>query len=459
MIDMSLHQLASLFNQQQPMTSGHFRGVEIDSRKDCMGKLFIAIEGDNFDGHDFVSAAVDKGAVAVLVKKQSHAPVPQIVVEDTRQAMAQLALYWRRQVNPRVIAITGSNGKTTVKEMLARILGSFYATLKTEGNLNNDIGLPLTLFRLDPHDQYAVVEMGANHRDEIRRLLTIAEPDIVYINNARSAHVEGFGSLQGVIQAKGEMYQYCSSEALAVFNDDEEAVEYWRSICASNRQLSFSSRHFTDVSGNSNRTDDGLMLNVRYRQQQAGCALNVYGEHNAQNALAAITLAVGCELSLDQAVQGLQGFSGVKGRQQFISGIGNSRIIDDTYNANPDSLAAAVKVLCALHGRHWLALGDMAELGELARDMHRQAAKDARQAGVDEFFALGDMSCLAAEEFGEQGHCFTGHEDMARFIAERISSDVVLLVKGSRSAGMEKVVETLSQNHHSTSSSGDGHAI
>ena len=459
MIEMSIPQLARLFTQEGSVPDGLFCGVEIDSRKDCAGKLFIAIEGENFDGHDFVVTAVDKGAVAVLVNRQVDVPVPQIGVKDTRQALAQLALSWRQQVNPRVIAITGSNGKTTVKEMLARILTHYHATLKTEGNLNNDIGVPLTLLRLNRDERFAVVEMGANHRDEIRRLLAIAEPDIVYVNNARSAHVEGFGSLQGVIQAKGEMYQYCPAHALAVFNDDEEAVDYWRSICATDRRMSFSSRHYTDVSGSSERLEDGLLLRVKYQQQQADCALGVYGEHNAQNALAAISLALACDLSLDQVVQGLQGFSGVKGRQQFISGINNSRLIDDTYNANPDSLAAAVKVLCSLQGRHWLALGDMAELGERARDYHLQAAKDAHHAGVEAFFALGDMSCQAAEVFGEQGHCFSGHDEMAHFIAERIHSDVVLLVKGSRSAGMEKVVEALSQQNHSTTQPGVSHAV
>ncbi len=433
-------------------------GVEIDSRKACDGRLFIAIKGDQFDGHDFVAAAAKKGAAAALVESRVESDIPQLVVADTRQAMAQLARHWRRQLQPTVVAITGSNGKTTVKEMLGQILAAHQPTLVTRGNLNNNIGVPLTLFELRAEQRFAVIEMGANHRDEIRQLVAIAEPDIVYVNNAQAAHVEGFGSLQGVVEAKGEMYQFCSPDARAVFNDDEAAVAYWRSVVATQNHLSFSSRHEADITARV-ELQPGVHLQLAYAGQSAQCDLQVYGAHNAQNALAAISLAVACELPLATAAQALQGFQSVDGRQQIVKGVKDSTLINDSYNANPDSLAVAVNVLCEMPGEHWLALGDMAELGEQAQDFHHQAALQAQQAGVTHFFAIGEMSCHAASEFGAAGFCFTSHQEMADFIEQQINSNVVLLIKGSRSAGMEKVVSLLSQHNANTHPSGVSHAV
>lgn len=460
MIQMHADILTELF----PQISGNLHdfflhGIEIDSRKNCDGVLFIAIKGENFDGHDFIDTAYKKGAVAALVQKRVDSSIAQFKVDDTRQAMAQLANYWRKLINPQVVAITGSNGKTTVKEMLGRILPDQFRTVLTEGNLNNDIGVPLTLFRLSEADRFAVIEMGANHQLEIRFLLSIAEPDIVYVNNARMAHVEGFGSIQAVIEAKGEMYQFCKPDALAVFNDDEEAVDYWKSIAATDKQLDFSRRHQCTVTGSSQDMEEGLMLTVTHQQQQVKCTLNVHGSHNAQNALAAITIGLACGVDFQQAVSSLEGFGGVKGRQQFVPGLNHSQLIDDSYNANPDSLSAAVKVLCGLKGRAWLALGDMAELGEQTEQLHKQAAIEAREAGVEQFFALGDMSCQAANEFAELGFCFNQHDTMADFIARRITSDVNLLIKGSRSAAMEKVVDLLSHEYKGPYQAGDSRVI
>jgi UDP-N-acetylmuramoyl-tripeptide--D-alanyl-D-alanine ligase len=241
MIAMSSADLVELFPQRDASEFNfHFKSVETDSRKPCKGALFIALKGDHFDGHDYLRQATEQGAVAALVEQKNDAiDIPQIVVEDSLQAMAKLANKWRKIVNPTVIAITGSNGKTTVKEMLARILEANAQVLKTPGNFNNAIGVPLTLFALSKSDDFAIVEMGANHRYEIEQLQKIAEPDIVYVNNAREAHLQGFGNLQGVIQAKGEMYQYARPESVAVFNEDEDASEYWKSIAASQSHLGF----------------------------------------------------------------------------------------------------------------------------------------------------------------------------------------------------------------------------
>lgn len=437
----------------------NFSGIEIDSRKPCTGSLFVAIKGENFNGHDFIQAAADKGAIAAIVDHKVEASIPQIVVEDCKKSLGLIANAWRKKINPKVIAITGSNGKTTVKEMLGQILSTQQQTLKTAGNLNNDIGVPLTLFRLSPNDHYAVIEMGASHVGEIKQLMDIAVPDVVYANNARPAHVEGFGSLENIIRAKGEVYQYASPEAEAVFNDDEDAVASWKSISATKNQCMFSLEHQADISGSYKSIENGLQISVNFEGQQAKCWINVQGEHNASNAIAAISLAVASGLSLSQAVEGLEGFSAVTGRLQFLKGLNNSLIIDDSYNANPDSLAAAVKVLCALQGTAWLALGDMGELGEDSQSLHTGAAKEARQAGVDKLFALGEKSCQAAETFGHNGFCFDHHDAMAEFIGHRLKSNINLLIKGSRSAQMEKLVKAVSVNPSHSDQAGKRHAV
>ncbi len=461
MIRLTSQQLLQVFPQTVSITDKYsFQSVVIDSRKTTEGCLFVAIKGDRFDGHQFVKKAAEMGAVAAIVEKRlDDVLIPQILVKNTRLALAELANFWRKKVNPLVIAITGSNGKTTVKEMLGQILSAENKILMTAGNFNNEIGVPLTLFQLSEHDRFAVIEMGANHQFEIKQLMAIAEPDVIYVNNARAAHIEGFGSLEKIIQSKGEMYQFCNDDALAIFNEDEDASDFWKSITSTRNHLNFSSRHVSDVSANSQSVESGLHITLSYQQHQYDCLLSVYGEHNAQNAVAAITIAIGSGLSIQQACLNLQGFSGVKGRQQFVSGINNSLIINDTYNANPDSLAAAVKVLCSLDGIAWLALGDMAEMGESSLQLHQQAARDARRAGVQQFFAFGDLSCQAAETFAENGFCFNHHDEMAEFIASRLDKSINLLVKGSRSAGMEKVVERLILNHEYSPTAGVKNAI
>lgn len=239
MISLPLPALAGVLGAEPAaLPAIEFSGVTIDSRQSCEGKLFVAIKGPNFDGHKFVDAAYRNGAVAALVEQRQPGEIAQVEVADSKLAMAQLARYWRRQCKPCVVALTGSNGKTTVKEMLYQILARQAVTLATRGNLNNDIGVPLTLFELDARHQYAIIEMGANHRGEIANLATIAEPDIVYVNNVAAAHLAGFGDVQGVVEAKGELYAYCGAEQQALFNADEVASQYWRGLCVAERQIS-----------------------------------------------------------------------------------------------------------------------------------------------------------------------------------------------------------------------------
>ena len=444
MISMNLQQLSqSLGVNVAAQSELVFTGVTIDSRKGCTGQLFIAIRGERFDGHDYIEAARDAGAVAALVENRIDCDIPQVIVDDCKQAMIDLARQWRQQSQATVIALTGSNGKTTVKEMVFHILQKQAATHATQGNFNNDIGVPLTLFELSDDDAYAVIEMGANHLGEIAKLAGIAEPDIVYVNNVAAAHLAGFGTVQGVIDAKGELYDYCKAQHKAVFNVDEVASQQWQAHCRAGQQLSCALDTEADVRGSWKTKSNGLELSVEYRGQKASVVLCVFGEHNARNALAAISIAIVAGVAFTSAVSNLAGFSGVKGRLQMLGGPLNTRLINDSYNANPDSLEAGIKVLCSLPGEAWLALGDMGELGAEAENLHIRAAKIARESGVQKMFAIGPLSCLASREFGDAGHCFEQIDDMARMILAQLHEGVNLLIKGSRSAGMEKLVEVL----------------
>jgi len=456
MISLTLAKLAEVLGAAPAEAAdASFRGVAIDSRQECEGRLFVAIAGENFDGHEFVEAAYQKGAAAALVQSRQPSVIPQIVVDDCRHAMGRLANYWRHRCNPRMVALTGSNGKTTVKEMLYRILQSQAKTLATRGNFNNDIGLPLTLFELDGSETYAVIEMGANHRGEIARLCEIAEPDIVYVNNVGAAHLEGFGGIQGVIEAKGEIYAYCGPAQKALFNVDEPACQYWREHCAAETQLGCGLDRPAEVSANWSSSDGGVLIEFSYLGETGRCQIEVIGEHNVRNALAAVSLALLAGVDLTSAADGLAGFAGVKGRLQAMPGPAGSRLIDDSYNANPDSLEAGIRVLCSLDGEAWLALGDMRELGAGAEELHREAAHCAREHGVQRFFGIGEMSSVASREFGEGGSAYADIDDMADDILAQIHAGVNLLVKGSRGAHMERLVDRLRQ----TGQAGDVNAV
>jgi UDP-N-acetylmuramoyl-tripeptide--D-alanyl-D-alanine ligase len=456
MINLSLRTLAEILGKPvDNLADTRFCGVTIDSRISCEGKLFVAIKGTNFDGHNFVDTAYRNGATVALVEQRQQSQIEQIEVADCKQAMGQLANYWRCHCNPCVIALTGSNGKTTVKEMLFQILVKQSVSLATRGNFNNDIGVPLTLFELEPKHDFAIIEMGANHRGEIARLAEIAEPDIVYVNNVAAAHLAGFGDVRGVMEAKGELYAYCTAEQRALFNADEVASQYWHGLCAAQTQISCGLNNAADVTATWSAVDETLLVQFHYQGRSHGCELAVIGEHNVRNAVAAVSLAILAGTDFTVAVDNLAGFSGVKGRLQILTGPANSRLIDDSYNANPDSLEAGIKVLCSLPGSAWLALGDMGELGAEAVDLHRQAAQTAARYGVEKLFGVGEMSCVASAEFGAAGYCYEGIEEMAKSILSQIHQGVNLLVKGSRAAGMERLVAILMQS----ANGGDANAV
>ena len=425
-----------------------FTSVGSDSRADCSGQLFVALRGDRFDGHAYVAAARDAGAVAAVVDHPLPMDLPQWIVDDTRLALGRLAGAWRNRFAGRIVAITGSNGKTTVKEMVAAILGQVGRVRATRGNLNNDIGMPLTLLSARDED-FLVLEMGANHHGEIGYMTDIARPDVAVITNAGRAHLEGFGSVDGVARAKGEIARGLPEEGVFVFGADSVYTDLWRALAQQRRTLSFALDGEADLRADRAAirvewTDAGFRthLDARYGRQDMPMTLRLAGEHNARNALAAAAtaLALGIEPSAIRA--GLATLEPVKGRL-FPRRCGAAGVIDDTYNANPDSIAAAIQVLAGLSGRRWLILGDLAELGPEAERLHREVGDIARAAGVERLFSVGALSEAATIAFGPPARHFFEQDDLLQALRAEMSPGDCILVKGSRSARMERIVEAL----------------
>lgn len=432
-----------------------FEAVSTDSRRLRGGELFVALRGPNFDGHAFVAAAAQQGAVAAIVDRVVDSALPQIVVPDTRLALGRLAAAWREQFQGVVVGITGSNGKTTVKEMVASILGQQGPVLATQGNLNNDIGVPLMLLRMRP-DQHraAVIEMGANHMGEIAYLTNLVQPDVALITNAAAAHLEGFGSLEQVAHAKGEIYQGLRASGTAVVNLDDEFADYWRELVVDHASVGFGMLPNAEVrlgEGGVNWAISEAGYKCSFRiQTPAGdvdVALNLAGKHNVMNALAATATALAAGASLSDVRTGLERMAPVPGRLQPKVTAHGQLVIDDSYNANPHSLRAAMDVLLQAPGKKILVMGDMAELGVEAEQLHFQAGAEARSKGIDLLLACGKHCREAVRGFGAGGRCFTDRrgliEHLWTLLQAPAHADAVLLVKGSRSASMEEVVQAL----------------
>ncbi|MBI3432504.1 MAG: UDP-N-acetylmuramoyl-tripeptide--D-alanyl-D-alanine ligase [Hydrogenophilales bacterium] len=421
--------------------------VSTDSRSIQPGDLFIALRGAKFDGGAFAAQALQQGAAGVVL---DHTQAPDIVaairVDDTRLALGRLAAAWRRRFAIPVVAITGSNGKTTVKEMLAAILrveaGADAAVLHTEGNLNNDIGLPLMLLRLRETHQYAVLEMGMNHAGEIDYLTRLAEPDIAVVNNALSAHIGFLGSIENIARAKGEIFNGLSDAGIAVFNADDPHAWLWREANAQRCVIDFGIRQPAAVRGHCQPGDFGSALALTLPNATLDIALQVPGEHNAMNALAAAAAAFALDVSHRSIVAGLSGFSGIKGRLQRKTALHGSTFIDDTYNANPDSVKAALAVLAQQPGRKILVLGDMGELGTDAAAMHAQIGLAARAAGVDRLLALGELTQETVAAFGAGAMHFERIQELLAELENELTANTVVLVKGSRFMQMERVVQS-----------------
>ncbi|MDJ0739893.1 MAG: UDP-N-acetylmuramoyl-tripeptide--D-alanyl-D-alanine ligase [Gammaproteobacteria bacterium] len=423
-----------------------FRGVSTDTRTLRADELYFALQGPNFDGHSFVPDAADKGAAGVVVSRAVDCTIPQIQVDDTLLALGDLAADWRGQMPARVVGLTGSNGKTTLKEMISSCLSQRAATIATEGNLNNEIGVPLMLLRLAPEHQFAVIEMGANHIGEIAYLTDRVAPHVVVITNAGPAHLEGFGSLDGVAQGKGEILQGEPRPRFAVLNADDHYFDYWREFVADIPMLSFGTGELADFRASDIRPQaDGIEFELSFESSRIPIRLGMPGRHNAVNASAAAAVARGLDLTPEEIQRGLNSVSPVAGRLNATIGAHGVRLIDDSYNANPTSVLAAAEYLGAQDAEGWLVVGDMAELGNDADELHRSTGESIRESGVRRVFAVGPHSRFIVEGFGSGARWFEGVEELITELRGEIEAAAPgnLLVKGSRSMRMERVLDAL----------------
>ncbi len=444
----SLLQLAQLCNGELRGGDVLFSALSIDSRVINNGDLFVALCGPNFDGHAFVLAAQQAGAAALLVEHAVDSELPQVIVNDSHRALGELASAWRMQYPIPVIAVTGSNGKTSVKEMLVSILGQQGEVLATKGNLNNDIGVPLTLMQINSEHRYAVIEMGANHHGEIRYLTNLAKPTVAMVNNAGPAHLEGFGDIAGVARAKGEIFEGLQKGGVAVINADDQYTDVWQLICAEIESKYFGIDKKADVSATDlvRVAGAGYYFKLHAGAQSVEISLPLPGRHNVMNALAASTAAMAAGATLNSVRDGLQSLVDVAGRLQIKQSPTGVTVIDDTYNANPASLQAGLDVLNEHDGEKILVLADMGELGELAVSLHWQMGEQAHRAGVKRLFTIGNMAQHAAQAFGATANHFTTQDALMSELRRALTASVrpvTVMVKGSRSMKMEHVVAAL----------------
>ncbi len=496
MISLDLSTLATAMNGQlichESMMSTQVKNLVTDSRalkleEELKEKLpensttkeqdvFLALKGPNFDGHRFIQQVIEKGCQVLIVDHRitdiDNNKVAQIIVDDTRIALGQIAAYVKQQVAPKTVGITGSSGKTTVKEMLAAILSRLGKVLATNGNFNNDIGVPLTLLRLEQDHDFAVIEMGANHIGEIAYTTELVKPDVAMINNIAAAHLEGFGDLCGVARAKGEIFSGLSTDGIALYNKDTKYTSKWQWRLTDKQVRTFSCAisRYTDAPVNADCYSENVTLD------ENGCAsfdlqsslglcvikLTVPGKHNVCNAVAAATAAIECGASLNDIQLGLTQMAPVKGRlnihhlneTQVSSEI---RLIDDTYNANVESIKAAIALLASYSGQRILVLGDMAELGSEARSYHQEVGEYAKEQGIDVLLTLGVLSQNTSDAFAQKNEATSEHFNDKNMLEEYLFNLLMkegskpqknqILIKGSRSAHMEYVVENIINWH------------
>jgi len=450
MIRVSLQTLADALNAELIGTDTQIDSVTTDTRLVTQGALFIALKGEKFDAHDFAADAVKAGARALLVSKHLPVEVPQLVVADTRIALGQLGGWVRQQVPARVVGLTGSSGKTSVKEMTAAILRECGNVLYTAGNFNNDIGVPLTLLRLTAEHDFAVIEMGANHLGEIAYTTALARPETALVNNLSAAHLEGFGSLAGVARAKGEIFDGLPEDGIAVINADNNDWANWQHKLDSKTVWRFSPTFGEGIDFSA--TDVKISpLNTAFTlhspQGSINVSLPVPGRHNIANALAAAALAMSVGASPENVRAGLATLQSVKGRLFPIALSEGKTLLDDSYNANVGSMTAAAQVLSEMPGYRVMAVGDLAELGAESESCHRQVGEAIRDAGIDKVFSIGHDSRIISDVSG----CGEHLEDKAALTARLTSllsehAVITVFIKGSRSAAMEQVVRALQEN-------------
>jgi len=422
-------------------------GVSTDTRTVAPEQLFVALRGERFDGHDFLEQAVTAGAGALLVTDGARIPAgaSALVVADTRLALGRLAAAWRAGFEIPVIAVTGSNGKTTTKEMIAAILRRQYGdtVLATRGNLNNEIGLPLTLLGLAAGQRAAVIEMGMNHPGEIAYLTQIGAPTVAVVTNAQRAHLAGMGDMNQIAREKGSIFAGLGAGGVAVVNADDAYAGLWRRMAGRNPLLTFGIERGADVRAVVRQQGLTTLLSLWTPVGQAELKLAVPGRHNARNALAAAAACLAAGIPLAAVVAGLEGFAGLKGRLQRRQGRAGAVVLDDTYNANPDSVRAGIDVLAATIGRKVLVLGDMGEIGEASGQYHDEIGGYAKSQGVDRLLAFGDASQQAVRNFGEGARHFCDIEKLIAAVNKQLGPETTVLVKGSRFMKMERVADAI----------------
>lgn len=441
MITLSLLDIASHLNCKSPVSNTTFKGISIDTRTLKPGNLFVAIRGEQFDGHDFIEEALKKGASAALVAHPVNSPLPQLIVNDTLIALGKISQFWRARFDLPIVGVTGSNGKTTLKNMIASILRAACHherhVLATEGNLNNNIGVPIMLSRLDKDHRYAVIEMGMNHFGEIAYLTELTSPQVAIINNAAEAHLEGLKDVAGVARAKGEIFQGLAQDGTAILNRDDAHYDYWRGLVSTRKQLSFGIEKPADISA---IIHEPQHITLRTPKGNLEIVLPLLGKHNVMNALAATAATLALDIDLSAIKTGLENMHPAPGRmRQYVLSNG-ARVIDDTYNANPFSLQAAVNTLATFPGEKIVVLGDMKELGPDAKQIHFVAGEKIRAAGIHYLLTLGDMSLATTEGFGKNAQHFTDRDKLIASLQPYLKNGMTILIKGSRSMHMEKIV-------------------
>ncbi len=443
-----LAEVAEFIPAKHRGTNVPFQFVSTDTRTIQPGDLFVALVGDHFDGHSYIDLAVEKGACAVVVSKPVETTVPFLLVTDTTKALGRIALYNREKFNKDVVAVTGSSGKTTVKGMMATLLRQQNEVLVTRGNFNNHIGAPITLLRLNQTYDYAMLELGASSEGEIAYIANITKPTVAIITNAMPAHLQGFGDLETIVRTKGEIIDALPENGTAILNADSEYFEQWLTRAGKRPVISFGLSESADVRASQIELDaiGCCQFTLHIDGEVAEVHLPVMGKHNVSNALACAAACTALKMPIQLIVSGLQAFEGVEGRLLEKKGLAGSVVIDDSYNANPASVRAAIDVLSSRSGHKIFVLGDMGELGVETQMAHAEVGSYANAGNIDELFTLGEFSRGAADSFGENAHWFASHDSLIKFLKQKLNQNVTVLVKGSRSAKMDIVVKEITEH-------------
>ncbi len=422
-----------------------FSSVSTDSRTLSDGALFVALSGERFDGHDYVARAHENGAVAALVERHVDVAVPQLVVDDSKRAFGVAAGSWRSRFSLPVIAVAGSNGKTTVTQMIAAILGAEYgekSRLATRGNLNNDIGVPLMLWQLSKQHRAAVFELGMNHPGEIAYLAQLVQPTVALVNNAQREHQEFMQSVEATAYENGETLAALSNDGVAVFPADDPCAPIWRQLAGTRRVIDFALKAYAVVTATFLAHDDGLQISMATPHGVIDVRLATGGEHNVRNALAAAACAIAAGIGAEAIGAGLDAWRPVAGRGVKLR-VNGSDVIDDTYNANPDSVRAAIDLLAAAPAPRVLVLGDMGEVGSRGPEFHREVGHYARERGIDALFAVGSLTRETVQAFGADATHFDDVAALTAALRPSLRAGMTVLIKGSRFMQMERVVQAL----------------